>query len=50
VIKLLDVDSKSRFLSMQFLKYAVSFWGLRSQTPTGALPWTPLGDFRPQTP
>jgi len=43
VIKLLDVDSKSRFLSMQFLKYAVSFWGLRPQTPTWALPLDPAG-------
>jgi len=24
--------------------------GLRTQTPTGASPLTPLGDFRPQTP
>jgi len=28
----------------------VGFWGLRSQTPTGALSLDPLRDFRPQAP
>ena len=35
------------------LAYCFSFWGLRPQAPTGALPLTPLGDFRrfaPQPP
>ena len=31
--------------------FCFSFWGTASpRVPTGALPWTPLGDFHPQTP
>ena len=30
--------------------YVFSFWGLRPQTPTRALPLDPLGDFWPQFP
>jgi len=32
--------------SCKLFIYIYGFWGL-PQTPTGALPWTPLGDFCP---
>jgi len=35
---------------MQYFLNVVSFWGALSQTPTGALPLEPLGDFRPSDP
>ena len=35
---------------VSFSCFIVSFWGLRPQTPTGALPLDPLGDFHPPDP
>ena len=36
--------------SEHFSGKLVSFCGLRPRPPPGLRPWTPLGDFRPQTP
>ena len=32
------------------LAFVSGFWGFASRPPPGLYPWTPLGDFRPQTP
>ena len=32
------------------IRHVSGFWGLRSQTLTGALPLDPAGDFRTQIP
>jgi len=41
-----------RIIHALFSLTVVAFWGFapRPQIPPGLYPWTPLGDFRPQTP
>ena len=51
VIKLLDVDSKSRFLSMQFFKICCQLLGASPPDPhRGSAPGPRWGTSVPQTP
>jgi len=41
---------KTAFLRFINLKFKFCFWGVAPRPPPGLRPWTPLGDYRPQTP